>query len=400
MSETTEETEEFISLYEGSGKLNEQDCEFQVGQRSNGQIRVYCKFSESPDIVNAHGVALSGWTNDGLKVCAKGPLQRRPWDVDYETEPETYFSQYRMTDLTIGEPDWSDTHLVKFAVTNLLFCGNDVHSGGRGTCYNALKLKLNDLNITFHKVDDYYEIENSVISGNQTEVTCELAIEVSNRNCEEIRKVANRICDLLTIAKGRKIEWINYRVYDANSSIIFMSYQARRTDPRIGYKLIDFRQANRAINYLERGFLAYEKFDLCHPTLLNGIANIMFDTNAARFTITHALSMNCMVDAISKRVCNNDHFESRIKRLNNVFGVCLTSKERKYFVDSRNSVVHELKFHTSDIRKEYETCYHIFHRLILRILDYQSEYFDITLQRGDPRFLVSKLRACPKQRAC
>ncbi len=396
MSELTEKYGNFINLYEGKGKLNKQDCKFEVGQRSDGQIRVYCTFSDSPELVNAHGVKFCGRIDGDGNVCGKGPFQNRPWDVNYDTEPEEYFSQYGLGELTVGEPDWIKAHSVTFALTNFLFCGNDQNSGGRGTCYNALKLQLDNSNITFQKVANYNEIHNTVIKGESTEVTCELAIEVAGRSRDEIRKTANRICDLLTIAKGRKISWINYKVYDTNSCEIFTFCESRLTDPKNGFELIDFRQAKQSVNYLERGYPAYKQFDSSFPTMLNGVASMITDSNSTRFTLTRALVIFSMVDALSKKVCNSDNFESRIKCLNNLYGVCLKRKERIYFKDSRNSVVHELKFHTSDTMKEFETCCQIFHRLLLRILDYQSKYFDITLQRGDPRFRVSKLRARPK----
>ena len=391
----SESEEKYVSTYEGNGKLNQQDCSFEVGQRPDAQIIMACDFSDRPKPLNLHGIEFSGLTDNGTRVSAEGPFQNS--QAFPGENAETFHISYGLWKLTIGDPDWSKAHSVTFAITNFIFCGNDEHAGGRADCLNTLKLTLDGLRVSFEKVADYDEIYNSVVGGQKTEVTCELTIQVAGRSRDEIRKIANTICDLLTIAKGRKISWINYKVFDANSSEIFTFHENRLTDPMTGYELIDFRQAKRAINYLERGYPAYEQFDSHYPTMLNGVASMMFDSNSTRFTLTHALVMFSMVDALSKKVCNNDHFESRIKRLNNLYGVCLTSKERKYFVDSRNSVVHELKFHTSDTKKEYERCYHVFHRLLLRILDYQSEYFDITLQRGDPRFLVSKLRACPKQ---
>ncbi|MDE2777887.1 MAG: hypothetical protein OXI77_18320 [Chloroflexota bacterium] len=406
MSATAEETEEFISLYEGSGKLNQQDCEFEVGQRSDGQIRVYCTFSDSPELVNAHGVKFCGCTNDGRKVLGKGPFQNRPWGVDYDTEPERYFSHYGLWELTVGEQDWSKAHSVSFALTNFLFCGNDANSGGRGTCYNKFKLKLDSSDVVFRRVDDYYDIYNTVVTGQSTEVTCELTIAVDGRGRDEVRKMINRICDLLTIAQGRRIEWINYRVYDANSSLIFTYHEIRRTDPRRGFVLIDFQNANTAINYLTKSFPAYGRFDSQHPSLLNGVANIMFDTNAARFTITHALSMFCMVDALGKNLLDYQYIsrgktpphrypiKTKVEALKNAYKVCLCQNEIDYFGLSRNCVVHELKFHTGDARKEYEKSSHIFHRILLRILDYEHLYFDITLPTGQG-FGEDMLHSCP-----
>lgn len=387
MSELTDNHEKFVSLYEGEGKLNQQECEFEIGQRPDGSIIVDCAFSDFPKTA-IYGVELCGHTDKGLKVFGKGPHQKRPWSADHGTET-TYFSHYGFWKLNVGEEDWSKAHSIKFAITNFLFCDNV----GTYWC-NALDLKLDGLNISFQKVVDYDEIYNSVVSGNKIEVTCELVIEVAGRSQEEIIKIADSICDLLTIAKGRKINWINYKVYDANSSIIFTSHQSRLTDPNNGYELIDFMQAQMAIAYLEQCYPAYKQFDLCHPTMLNRVATMIFDSNTTRFTLPHALVMFSVVDALSKKVSSNSRFRARIRCLKTLYNVCLDEAEISFFVDSRNSVVHELKFDTNDAREEYEKCYHIFHRLLLRILDYQSHYFDITLQRYSG-IKINILRPCP-----
>ncbi len=385
MSELTDNHEKFVSLYEGEGKLNQQECEFEIGQRPDGSIIVDCAFSDFPKTA-IYGVELCGHTDKGLKVFGKGPPQKRPWSADHDTE--TYFSDYGFWILNVGEEDWSKAHSIKFAITNFLFCDNV----GTYWC-NALDLKLDGLNISFQKVVDYDEIYNSVVSGNKTEVTCELTIEAAGRSQKEIIKAASSICDLLTIAKGRKINWINYKVYDANSSIIFTSHQSRLTDPNNGYELIDFMQARTAVTYLEQCYPAYKQFDLCHPTMLNGVATMIFDSNTTRFTLSRALVMFSMVDALSNKVSSNSDFSARIRCLKTLYNVCLDEEEIKFFKKSRNSVVHELKFHTNDTIEEYKKCYHIFHRLLLRILDYQSDYFDIT--QYDPKSRTNKLQVCP-----
>ncbi len=385
MSELTDNHEKFVSLYEGEGKLNQQECEFEIGQRPDGSIIVDCAFSDFPKTA-IYGVELCGHTDKGLKVFGKGPPQKRPWSADHDTE--TYFSDYGFWILNVGEEDWSKAHSIKFAITNFLFCDNV----GTYWC-NALDLKLDGLNISFQKVVDYDEIYNSVVSGNKTEVTCELTIEAAGRSQKEIIKAASSICDLLTIAKGRKINWINYEVYDANLSIIFTSHQSRLTDPNNGYELIDFKRPRTAVTYLEQCYPAYKQFDLCHPTMLNGVATMIFDSNTTRFTLSRALVMFSMVDALSNKVSSNSDFSARIRCLKTLYNVCLDEEEIKFFKKSRNSVVHELKFDTNDTREEYEKCYHIFHRLLLRILDYQSDYFDIT--QYDHRLRTNKLQVCP-----
>ena len=401
MSKLTEKYGKFVSLYEGEGKLNqqeckfEQECKFKIGQQSDGTIIVECEFSDFPETVDPYSVELCGHTDKGLKVFGKGPHWNRTWGAGPDTVHEaiTYFSHYRFWTLNVGEADWSRAHSIKFAITNFLFYGNDKQASGRSNCLNVLKLKLDDLNISFQKVASYDNVLNSVGRGEKTEVTCELVIEVASRSQKEILEFARNICDLLTIAKGRKINWINYKVYDANSSIIFTSHQSRLTDPNNGYELINFREAQMAVTYLEQCYPAYKQFDLCHPTMLNGVANMMSDSNATRFPLSRALVMFSAVDALSNKVSSNSYFKARIRCLKTMYNVCLDEEEIEFFRKSRNSVVHELKFHTNDTIEEYKRCYHIFHRLLLRILDYQSDYFDIT--QYDPKSRTNKLQVCP-----
>ena len=400
MSKLTEKYGKFVSLYEGEGKLNQQECKFEIGQRPDGTIIVYYPFWDSPQREGDRlEIELNGFTEDAINLVAKGRVKYEHTIHlgIVESFNEIYYTSLRPFDLTIGKADWSKAHSIKFAITNFLFCGNDKQAGGRSNCLNVLKLKLDGLNISFQKVADYDEIYNFAVGGNKIEVTCELTIEVAGRSRKEILEFARNICDLLTIAKGRKINWINYKVYDANSSIIFTSHQSRLTDPNNNrYELINFRQAQIAITYLEQCYPAYKQFDLCHPTTLNKVANIIVDANATRFFLTRALIMFSMVDALSKKVSSNRDFTARIRCIKTLYNVCLDDEEISFFVKSRNSVVHKLKFRTndmSDMVEEYEKCYHIFHRLLLRILDYQSDYFDIT--QYDPRFRTNKLQVCP-----
>lgn len=396
MSELTEKYGKFVITYKGEGKLNQQECEFKVGQQPAGGIIAQYVLHDWPKSVTAHGVELRGHTDKGLKVFGKGPYQN--W-LRRNHDTETHTIDYRFQTLNVGEVDWSKAHSIRFAITNFLFCGNDKQAGGRSNCLNVLKLKLDGLNISFQKVASYDNVVNSVDRGEETEVTCELTIEVAGRSQEEILEFARNICDLLTIAKGRKINWINYKVYDANSSIIFTSHQSQRTDPNNnGYKLIDFKRAQTTVTYLEQCYPAYKQFDLCHPTMLNEVANIIVDANTPRFFLNRALIMFSMVDALSNKVSSNGgDFTARIRCLKTRYNVCLDDDEISFFVKSRNNVVHELKFRNSDINdmiEEYEKCYHIFHRLLLRILDYQSHYFDITLQRYSG-IKINILRPCP-----
>lgn len=392
MSELTENYGNFINLYIGEGKLNQQPCEFQIGQQSDGKVIVFCPFLGDPPHLVHNEIELIGSTDDGKQVVAKGIVRQKQTIHPKlcESYIECFYESLRPFDMSIETSEVSKAHSVTFAITNFLFCGNDQESGGKGTCYNMLSLTLGGMDISIAKVADYENLVNVVDRGEKTEVTCELTFEVAGRTQEEVRTIANRICDLLTIAKGRKISWINYRIFDANSSEVFTLHENRLTDPKNGHKLINFRDSNRSINYLKRGYPAYKQFDSSYPTMLNGVGSMITDSNSSRFTLTRALIMFSVVDALGKKVLeqtlisqgkplrNFYSISDKISALKTSYKVCLSTDEIDYFRDSRNSVVHELKFHTSDTVEEYEKCYHTFHRMLLRILDYQSVYYDIS----------------------
>lgn len=408
MSELRDNYGKFIKLYDGEGNLIHQACEFQIGQLSDGQVVVFCPFLGDPPRVKRNEFELTGLTDDGKEVFAKG-IVRQKQTIHPGLEDsyfECFYESLRPFELTVGTPDWSRAHSVTFSITNFLFCGNDANSGGRGTCYNAINFRLDGLDISIAKVADYESLVDAVDRGEQTEVTCKLTVEVGGRSRDDVRKIANRICDLLTIAKGRKISWISYRVLGANSSELFRFHENRLTDRKNGFELIDFRQPARTIDYMERGYSAHKRFDIDCPALLNGVASLIVDSNANRFTLSRALIMFSIVDALGKNVLDHKHrskgqtppdrysTDEKINVLVTTFHACVSTDEVEYFRLSRNSVVHELKFHTNDTVKEYQTCYHIFHRLLLRILDYQAVYFDITLP-GRFGFGTSFLHTCP-----
>ena len=71
----SESEEKYVSTYEGNGKLNQQDCSFEVGQRPDAQIIMACDFSDRPKPLNLHGIEFSGLTDNGTRVSAEGPFQ-------------------------------------------------------------------------------------------------------------------------------------------------------------------------------------------------------------------------------------------------------------------------------------------------------------------------------------
>ena len=125
-----------------------------------------------------------------------------------------YYCNAGKFEMNVGsELDWSRAHTAKFAITNFKFVGNekDEYCTG-GWRRTDLKLKLDDMKISFQKVEMYDSIINSLERNKNTEITCELAIEVDNHAQEEILEIVDRICSLLTIARGTKINWISYRL--------------------------------------------------------------------------------------------------------------------------------------------------------------------------------------------
>lgn len=374
MSKLTDEYGEFANLHEGIGFINELPCEFEVGQKPDGTIILYCSSKDIFD-PNTASIEFAGRLDDDTPVMATGKV--RPHCVlpfpSGHARSLCYFRSHVGFRLTLGTPDWSKVTEVRFSIANFMFGGARNRAGNDQT---KLEVSVGDFNAYFAKGSNYDGIVESLVHKGDVGITCKFVVEASGHSQQDIMEFANNICILLALASGRTVDWVNMRFYDSKAARLCCHCQHRRISAAAQFDMIDFADLEVAGNYLSKCYPVYKQINPQYH--IDTAAFMLGDLRPHPLLETRALLVYSIVDSFSQKVSNNESFEARLKRLLNTFRVSFKNKEANFFIKSRNSIAHEFEFETKNEREEYFKNLHLFHRLILRMLGYDGYYIDVT----------------------
>ncbi len=223
-----------LAEYRGKGKIKirtntekELECEFKVIQRRNGKIISLCNFIDqdfSPIADNYKIMALSGETVEGYVISTEGPITITKSHLSGSGERQIIFLARSLV-VRIMKDTYPAT--IWFGLTNFEFDSNsyidEIPSEGIiiSRQVRALDLKLEKEEIIIRQCIDYEQIIKKLEAFGTTDVTCEASMIISNN--EEIEKklvVINDVCHLISVARGTKINWIYYKLYNGNKPIL------------------------------------------------------------------------------------------------------------------------------------------------------------------------------------
>lgn len=392
---------EFHSVYQGIGTLNGRDCEFEIGQKPEGDIRLICGSDEIWPECNE--LALEGIA-DEFRIYSAGKVIRTHAG---RGESAAYCYHYQSAgkfELDARLCPWSEAHTVRFAITNLEFMGNKQEEYGTGGWRRTdLNVKLDGVNISFQKVEEYDSIIVSLKRSKNTEITCDLVMEVENHEQDEILNLADRICILLTIARGTKINWINYRLLDKESKLINQHHEPRVTVPYAGMPLVKSVNIPKCtIDFLTQCYPTYkERKSQYH---FDNIANFLVDIHSRGFLETRCLLLFSVAEVLTRSSFDNNKQLRRLrdfidkhnvpvekcreKKCGRGCGTCVPKcNECKYkcepkceigkFIQDRNEFVHKMRFpHNEYITAGYYRNLSLLHRMILSALNFRGEFYD------------------------
>lgn len=397
MSNLAEMYGEFHSVYRGVGKLNGSNCEFEIGQQSEGDIYLRCHSQELlPN--EKDDIELIGFADEG-PVQVKGKVIRITVTGNYDH----YYCNAGKLEMNVGELDWGKANTVTFAITNFKFIGNEREEYSTGGWRRTdLRLKLDGVNISFQKVEMYDSIIESLARNKNTEITCELAIEVGNHAQEEIIEIVDRVCSLLTIARGTKINWISYTLRDDGGVKLGQCFRPRITRPYTQIPLVkSLNDPASIVRFLRQ----------CYPTFVDEnphyhfdhLGNFLADVHSRVFLETRCLLLFSVVEVLARRTSKNGSLRKVLrdfvdchelpvqkcqkKKCGRKCGTCESKCDRYQhqceddceigiFVNDRNKMVHGMEFSDSDFSSGYYRNLHLLHLMILRALDYRGEYYD------------------------
>jgi len=389
LSKLAEMYGKFQNIYRGIGTLNGRDCEFEIGQKPDGDIRLICGSDEFwPECKE---LALIGIA-DEFRICAAGKVIRTHAGPGESAAHCYHYRSAGKFELDARLCPWSEAHTVRFAITNLEFIGNEKEEYGIGGWrLTDLKLKLDDVNISFQKVKKYDSIIESLKRNKNTEITCDLVIESNNHAQEEILAIVDRICRLLTIARGTKINWINYRLFDKELKLINQHYEPRVTVPYTGMPLVkSINLPNCTVDFLTQCYPTYKERNTKYH--FDDIGNFLVDIHARGFLETRCLLLFSVAEVLARRVDDGDNARKRLRSFVDAHNVPAVKCERKkcgmdskaceqaceigMFVSDRREFVHFMRFRDCDIVSGYYRNLNFLHRMLLSALNFRGELYD------------------------
>ena len=147
--------------------------------------------------------------------------------------------------------------LLRFAFVNFDYIGNEWQEEGPGGRLSLLRIRLPQTEVVFEQVRDYREVLETIKAQHGIDVTCELECRLKDDfSHEDALEVANDLSLLLSIARGRFVNWIYYTAVDADGNTAFVDHQDRyvRPWPRRSLVLIDHRHLEDTTNFLESSY--------------------------------------------------------------------------------------------------------------------------------------------------
>ena len=386
MSKLSEMYGKFECLFHGKGNLHGVDCEFEIGQQSNGDIYLRCHSQELlPN--NNDNIEFIGLADEG-PVHVNGKFIRTTVRGNYDY----YYCNAGKLEMNVGELDWSRAHTVKFSITNFKFAGNKIQEYSTGGWRRTdLKLKLDGVNISFEKVEMYDSIIKSLARNKNTEITCELVIEVDNHVQEEIIEIVDRVCSLLTIARGTKINWISYKLLDSDSELICHHCEPRITVSYTGMPLVkSINLPKCTVDFLTQCYPTYKERNTKYH--FEDIGNFLVDIHSRGFLETKCLLLFSVAEVLARRVANIDNARQRlrcfvdehnvpaVKCEHNKCGLdgatCEETCEIGMFVSDRREFVHFMQFREDELQIGYYRNLNFLHRMILSALNFRGELYD------------------------
>ena len=399
MSNLAEMYGEFNSVYRGIGRLNGRDCEFEIGQKSHGAIRLICHSDEiwpAFDSLELQDIA------GPVQISAAGKVICTSYVSGARRTHVYHYLSAGKFELDAGEDAWEKAYTVRFAIANFEFNGKMFKDHSGQGSRRHLEFRLDGLNISFQQVDEYTSVVESLKQNKETAITCELVIDIGNQRRDKICEVVDSICSLLTIARGTKINWIDYKLFDKESELINHHCEPRITAPYTSVALAKSKIIPQCtIDFLTQCYPTYKAQNIEYH--FDDIGNFLADIHSRGFLETRCLLLFSVAEVLTRSSFDNNkqlkrlrdfvdkHNVSvekcRLKKCGRGCGTCSPKcKECKTrcepnceigkFIQDRNEFVHRMKFPNDEISRGYYRNLNFLHRMILSALNFSGERYD------------------------
>ena len=384
---------DFDVIYHGDGKVNGHGCKFSVGQKADGRICIFCQHSGRiwDSVSQYRKIRLEGDIKEGRRVVIEG------YFADHAPEDEIELLESVVgAKMTIGTVENRvDVKRIAFGITNFRFSTGESEYD-LDTYSITLKHALHGYEYEFRRIAKYREAVRKMHQLT-TQTTCHLVVDVADHSVEELTKFADSICNLLTLARGKKTNYINYVLLNAIEEPIQIVYESRFTDPKQGLML--YREP--ITRFLEDCYPKYVEMDGKYR--IRNFVDYLVQAYSTPFPESNCLIVFSAVEVLSRQARKKGSFRAVLRDFVDNFGVSIaTCKAKKcghacrqckpkckecrsqcepeceigQFVMYRNQFVHGLEFSDQNVLTVPFWAIHFYQVLLLRLLGYTSEYIN------------------------
>lgn len=430
----------YISRYRGKGYLilkdgYHADCTFDACQFTNGKIQILCKFISIDAglmVYRKSAIRFEGVTTEGSFIYGSGNMLYIKGEMGTENS-----ATYSISKLYITKNRNRMANKIAFGLTNLELDGQK-HKLQVGSNQNELSKCVT---IELVPIKNYIKIINQLEALNGVNVTYQAIIGINNKEDSEIFEgIVDDLCYLLSVAQGTKIQWIyvnrildedcilsclhsNRRTKRYNPSTLihshdiekfikctYNSYKEKKIALKLDKGLIDaYLDAQSQEDYIEtRAVKLAVTIEMLKATLIElpefGLEEHVLDNNYFKNQIAPELcdkfkeiltnkppnnksrkGDQTELDCLNQISCiNRISFRRILKKI--CKSICpKLNKDINRFVVSRNSLIHNARFHcqmvnpkcdNSEKIEEYFFLINFINILFLRLLGYTGNYYD------------------------
>ena len=158
---------------------------------------------------------------------------------------------------------------IGFGITNFEFSGTegDTISDGKmvyGRNFSVLPINIvtGAINLYIKKLRDYDKIMMRIRTLKGIDVTCEIEAIISKDNdIDRLGEIIDNLCYILSVARGTKIQWIYYNLYNNEGKLISRIHFSRITMPYCPLPMIDpdIQGRNETKYFVENAYPIYLK---------------------------------------------------------------------------------------------------------------------------------------------
>lgn len=372
---------------------------------------------------------IEGFGSDGREILVTG-LFAKDSTVGSKTDSKVILNGYA-GQCEIGDKVFADGFIAQFDLINFLFLGNTSvakkSEEQNKVTRSMLQFQFSDFECKIEQVDNYKVIKQLLQRQGGVIRTSTLMLEVkSQSDYETVLEKIRKLCQLLSVARSTFINWGSCKIKDSSGDVIYELYGNALTRPFHGNKLINDLPQD-TMQFLKSAWQAYDKYEEIFDMkrFFYGYA----DTYMNSFIETRSLNIAVLADNLSSRWAKQENREKfldenlfvenlpslrkgtvellgkmfgnlkeshakvmsskakelnrrpldwKLKRLRKAFNCPISDDEISQFVYIRDSLAHSSLFPDDvDHTNAFLFMRHFLDRIVLSVLDYQGEYFDM-----------------------